>query len=75
MNQHDIAGSVKMRVGVEFPDHCHICHARLITQLLPSEPAYVILQISIAGLESEVTIYMSRLGVLYSTYKVYQHLN
>ena len=54
-----------MQVGVEFLDHYHIFHARLITQPLPSESTYLILKMTIAGLGSEVTLHMSWLGRLH----------
>ena len=65
MNQHDIARSVKMSIGVEFPDHYYIGRARLITQPLPAEPAYLILQMIVTGLGSEVTFHMRWLSGLH----------
>ena len=63
-NQHDISRLVQVSLCVELPDHYHIGRARLITQPLPAEPAYLILQMTVPGLESEVTLHVRWLGGL-----------
>ena len=64
-----MAWSVKVSIGVELPDHYHIGRAMLITQPLPDEPAYLSLQMTVAGLGSEVTLHMRWLAGLHKVFK------
>ena len=60
-----MARSVEMGIGVELPDYDHIGCARLVAQPLPAEPAYLSLQMAVAGLGREVALHVRWLARLH----------